>query len=103
MKPIKPIILMSFPVAFLILGISSLLAGFNDKQTIAITGKVMDEAGAPVSFATIAVTGTRNATTADVNGEYAINVDEKEESLTFTATGYDLISIKINGQKVLTQ
>jgi len=45
-----------------------MLCGFlASAQSRVVTGTVKDETGAPVPFATVTETGTRNATTADAN------------------------------------
>ncbi len=62
-----------------------LMSGFS--QTRTITGSVTDETGSPVPFATVAETGTKNATTANASGEFSINVTGTK-SLTITAAGF---------------
>ena len=56
-------------------------------QVHSVTGKVLDESGSPVPFTTVTETGTKNASTADVNGIFSIKM-KGNGSLTFTATGY---------------
>ena len=50
-----------------------LSAVFAFAQNRVVTGKVTDEAGSPVPFATVTQAGTKNAVTADANGNYFIN------------------------------
>ena len=69
-------------LAFLML--SGVIA-FTQKRTV--TGSVKDETGAPVPFATVSETGTKNATTADASGSFVIKM-RGEGSLSFSATGY---------------
>lgn len=57
-------------------------------QTRTITGVVRDEKGAPIPFATILETGTRNATQADGNGLFSIKIGATSK-LTITATGFN--------------
>ena len=45
---------------------------FTQKRTV--TGTVRDEAGSPIPFATIMETATKNATTADANGNFVIKI-----------------------------
>ncbi len=81
---------------FLMLFALLMLGGvFAFAQTHTVTGTVKDDAGAPVPFATITETGTRNATTADANGNFTIKM-RGTGSLSFTATGF-------NGAKVTPQ
>ena len=88
----KKIILTLLPVFFL-------LAAFYDKQTITITGNVMDQVGAPVPFA--AITCGHSTSIADGNGSYQITVNENEQYLSFDAVGFVSLKVKINKQKVI--
>ena len=74
-----------FLMLFALLMFSGVLAS---AQTFGVSGTVKDEAGAPVPFATVTETGTRNATTADANGNYTIKM-KGNGTLTFTATGFN--------------
>lgn len=69
-------------LAMLMLNIAFVFA-----QTRVVTGKITDDSGAVVPFATVTETGTRNAVTADANGNYSINISDKGR-LTFTSTGF---------------
>src|SRR5690348_14435616 len=65
-----------------------MLIGFlASAQTRVVTGIVKDESGAPVPFATVTETGTRNATTADANGNFSIKM-KGTGSLSFSAAGF---------------
>lgn len=70
---------------FMVLMLSGVLA-FSQNKTV--SGTVKDESGNPVPFATVTETGSKNATTADANGNFVI--DQKGNgTLTFTATGFN--------------
>ena len=56
-------------------------------QTHTVSGTVRDEAGAPVPFATVTESGTKNATTADGSGNFLIKM-KGNGTLSFTATGF---------------
>lgn len=56
-------------------------------QTRTITGTVRDDKGAPIPFATITETGTKNATQADANGNFKITVSGNN-SITVTSSGF---------------
>lgn len=60
-------------------------------QTHTVSGSVKDDAGTLVPFATITETGTRNAATADANGNFSIKM-RGAGSLTITATGFNPIT-----------
>jgi TonB-linked SusC/RagA family outer membrane protein len=68
-------------------------------QTRTISGTVKDEAGAPVPYATVTEKGTRNATTADANGNFSLKMKGNGD-LTFTATGFNASSITPSGNIV---
>ena len=68
-------------------------------QTIGLKGKVVDEKGEPLTGATIRITGTTTATTADLNGNFTLNVPARTNSVTISFVGYvDAVKI-INPDK----
>jgi TonB-linked SusC/RagA family outer membrane protein len=74
---------------FLTLFLTLMLCGalaFAQNRTV--TGTVRDDAGAAVPFATVSETGTKNATTADANGNFSIKL-KGNGNLTFSATGFN--------------
>jgi TonB-linked SusC/RagA family outer membrane protein len=77
-----------FLALFTVLMLSGVLA-FSQGRTV--TGTVNDETGAPVPYATITETGTKNATTADANGSFTFK-QSGNGSLTITATGFNPIT-----------
>jgi TonB-linked SusC/RagA family outer membrane protein len=56
-------------------------------QNTTVKGKVSDSKGEPLPGVTVKVTGTNNATTTDVNGNYSLNAPANSE-LTFSFVGY---------------
>ncbi|MEO6813820.1 MAG: carboxypeptidase-like regulatory domain-containing protein, partial [Ginsengibacter sp.] len=74
-----------FLMLFTVLMLSGVLA-FS--QGTSVSGTVKDDRGEPVPFATITETGTRNATTADANGNFIIKM-RGSGSLTFTSAGFN--------------
>jgi len=70
-------------------------------QTRTITGTVKDETNTPVPFTTVTETGTRNATTADANGNFTIKMKGSSGGgLTFTATGFTPLALKVTGTEI---
>lgn len=67
-------------------------------QSRKITGQVKDDRGQPVSFATVTETNTNNAVSADVNGNFSINVTGNQ--LTITAAGFTSQTVTITGNTV---
>ncbi len=76
-----------------VLMLTSVLA-FSQNRTI--TGTVNDDTGNPVPFATITQTGTKNASVADANGNFSIQM-KGNGSLSFTAAGYNPVTINPTG------
>lgn len=69
-------------------------------QTKSVTGQVLDENGAPVPFATVTQTGTKNATSANADGKFSIKVPEGRQ-LTITATGFTAKTVTPSGTTAL--
>ncbi|MDR2804843.1 MAG: TonB-dependent receptor, partial [Dysgonamonadaceae bacterium] len=70
-------------------------------QTIAITGKVQDVTGEPLPGVSIAVSGDRQGTVTDLNGNYTIGVSNRETVLQFSYLGYIAQSIKVGNLQVI--
>lgn len=78
---------------FLVLMLSGVLAFAQDRT---VSGTVKDDSGNPVPYATVTETGTRNATTADANGNYTLKL-KGDGGLSFTATGFNASSATPEG------
>jgi TonB-linked SusC/RagA family outer membrane protein len=65
-------------------------------QTRTISGRIADDRGAAISFATITETGTQNAVQADANGAFTITVREGA-TLTVSAAGFTAQTITHTG------
>ncbi|MEO6820165.1 MAG: SusC/RagA family TonB-linked outer membrane protein [Ginsengibacter sp.] len=85
-----------FLTLFTVMMLTTVLA-FSQARTV--TGTVKDDSGAPVPFATVTETGSRNATTADEKGNFTIQM-KKAGSLTFSAAGYTTGAMKVSGDKL---
>ncbi len=56
---------------------------------VKITGKVVDEAGQPIEFATVRIMGTALGTNTDTKGIYELNVPKQDTIMVeFTCIGY---------------
>jgi TonB-linked SusC/RagA family outer membrane protein len=85
---------------FLMLFTMLMLSGvFAFAQTHTVSGSVKDDSGAPVAYATVTESGTRNATTADANGNFTIKM-KGNGALAFSATGYTSTSATPQGNSV---
>jgi len=69
-----------------LLAVLVLLGSLAFSQVKVVTGKVTDQAGQPVPFATIRVKGTKTGTSADADGNYSIKASPSQ-SLLITGTG----------------
>lgn len=64
-------------------------------QTRLITGKILDEAGQPVSGASITIRGTNSGTSADANGNFKINA-KTGDVLVVTAVGIPSRDVRVS-------
>jgi hypothetical protein len=63
---------------------------------ISISGKVTDDSGKPVPFASVYLNGTSIGTTANADGEYSLDVKTGEYDLVFRSIGFKLLSKKVS-------
>lgn len=70
-------------------------------QTRLITGKVLDEADAPLPGVAVQIKGTTKGSISDVNGEFKLQVDEAQGVLTFRLVGYQTMEVPIAGKSVM--
>jgi TonB-linked SusC/RagA family outer membrane protein len=76
-----------------VLSMSAMLA---TAQVRTVTGRVTDEKGEVIPFATVTEVGTKVATKADANGLYAIKVGQGSK-LVVSATGYESFTVTPTG------
>jgi len=81
--------------AYLLCGILALA------QVKTVTGRVTDEKGDPIPFATITLKGTKSATVADASGAFSINV-KNATALIVSATGFQAQEMPLSGASHLT-
>jgi len=62
-----------------------------------IKGKVIDDAGNPIAFATIVIKGTQNAVVADANGIFSITPNDDWKEATFVASyiGFETVESQV--------
>lgn len=68
-------------------------------QTRTVTGSVLDETGAPVSYASVSVKGSNAGVSADENGKFSISANEGAV-LVFSAAGYSTVEMTVKGNVV---
>ena len=69
-----------------LLAVLVLLGSLAFSQSKVVTGKVTDQAGQPVPFATVRVKGTKVGTSADAEGNFTIKADPNQ-TLIISGTG----------------
>lgn len=69
------------------------------QQTV-VSGRVTDEAGAPIAGVTVTVSGTSQATNTDNEGNFRLAADDKG-TLVFTAIGFDVQRLALTGQQTV--
>lgn len=69
-------------------------------QTKTVTGKVLDDKGAPISGATVLEKGTRNGVSASSDGSFSIKV-KSGATLVVSAVGFKSLQVASNGSLVL--
>jgi len=65
----------------------------------AITGKVIDDKGEPLTGVSIVEKGTQNGIITDINGHYFISVTDNNSILVFSYIGFQGIEQKVNNRK----
>src|SRR6185312_1067710 len=79
-----------------------LFAGSAFSQGKTVTGTVTDESGGAIPFATVTESGTKNATTADANGQFSLNL-KGSGNLVISAVGFNSsVVIPVNGHATAT-
>jgi Ca-activated chloride channel family protein len=77
------------------------MLAFKSPDSFVITGKITDENGNPVSFATVSIKGTRSGVTADANGVFSIKVNSEKDILVVNAASFKDIEVPVGTQKLL--
>ncbi len=65
-----------------------------------LTGKVLDDQGEPLAFATVYVVGTTNGTTTNVDGEYQLALEPGYHSVRYQYVGYRTKTMEIEAGNV---
>jgi TonB-linked SusC/RagA family outer membrane protein len=74
-----------------------------NRLAIPITGKVVDDKGAPVVGATITEKGTTNSTQSKADGSFTITVASNKSVLVVSFVGYAQQEVPVSGQTVLVK
>jgi len=82
-------------------GVPLLKGGDLISSAVAVTGLVSDENGQGFPGVNIIVKGTSTGTTTDVNGRYALQVEDENAILVFSFVGYEEQEISLGGRTVI--
>src|SRR5215213_11917953 len=85
-----------------LLAVLLLFGAMTYAQNKTVTGKVRDEKGDPIPFATVAIKGTKSAVAADANGNFTINVKDGS-TLVISSTGFQSREVTVDGNQVTVQ
>ncbi|MBZ4189142.1 TonB-dependent receptor [Niabella beijingensis] len=72
------------------------------RKDIAVTGKVTDSSGAPLSGVSVQVKGTTVGTATNAEGTFSLSVPDANSVLVFTAVGYEEQEYPLNGSTSVT-
>lgn len=73
----------------------------RDVQEFTITGKVTEENGQGIPGVNILLKGTSNGTTSDANGDYTLNVSDRNGTLVFSFIGYTSQEVNIDNRTLI--
>lgn len=88
-----------FAILLIFFSISTFLFAQNEFR---VTGKVLDEAGKPVSGATVTVKGTKIATATTTDGSFSLTVPSSNSVLVVSSIGFAELQIAISGKPEVT-
>ena len=69
-----------------------------------ITGKLVDEKGVPIPYASVVIKGTRSGVAADVNGNFSIDpfLNQPKATLVFSSVGFETRELVIDTNKTIS-
>ena len=65
-----------------------------------VNGRITDEFGQPVAFATIQISGSNLGTTSDANGNYSINIPQGYGILNYNFIGYQSVQLNASATRM---
>src|SRR5262249_2544253 len=77
-----------------------LLSTLSWAQNKTITGKVVDESGAAVAGASVAIKGSTAGALTNENGDFTLSVPTTARTLTISSSGYTAKEVSINGNTI---
>ena len=89
-------------IFFMVLPLIICMLAFAPVKTVIVKGKVTDENGLPVAFASVMEKGAASGTTTIKDGTFSLTVSSAKATLVISTIGYDTKEVLLNGQKDLT-
>src|SRR3982751_191841 len=86
---------------FIIMPLVMFMLAFRPADPVTVSGKVTDDKGNPVPFATVVIKGTVSGAAATVEGKYQLTVSRPNSTLVFSAPGYETVEIKIEDKSAV--
>ena len=87
----KKMVCLAIPLLFV-------LIGFHPLNNFVVSGKISDDTGKPIPFASVVEKNTKNGTVADSSGSFKITLSSTQSVLVISAVGFQTQEIAINGQ-----
>jgi len=84
---------------FLLVAALTLFCASSAIAQSVVTGKIIDETGAPLVGATVVVPGTQQGTGTDANGLFSLKVTPSDKSISISFIGYVTVTKELNGAK----
>src|ERR1700760_2125634 len=87
--------LLARTVSFILLCVLFTQTAFS--QTKTVTGKIVDDKGAPIQGATVSVKGTKQGASSGADGSFSINVPSSATTLVISSVGFAGQEVAITG------
>jgi len=85
-------------IIFMLVPLVICLLAFRPLNIQTVHGKITDGEGNPLAAVTIAVKGTKTATSSNTDGTYQISVTNEKATLVFSLVGFDSKEVKVKGK-----
>lgn len=70
----------------------------TEDKSFTVTGKVTDDKGTPIAYASVMIKGTKTGTMSDSIGNFSIRISEQKSALEITAIGHYAKEIQVEGR-----
>ena len=75
------------------------ILAFKSPEGFIVSGKVIDNTGNPIPFASVKVKGSAVSLNADQNGAFSINVNDENGVLVISGAGYTTVEVTVGKQR----